>query len=136
MWPMRSISSSPQPPSTIFVDSIGVGGGVADRLRELGYAAIDVAVSERATNHKKYLNRRAELYARFKEWLQAGKGRLPDDPELIAEATSVKYSFDSAGRLKIEKKEDLKKRGLPSPDKLDSVVLTFKELGFFSGCII
>ena len=133
-WVVHQIEHNPGRPATIFVDAIGLGAGIADRLRELGYNAVDVNVGERSNDRDKYYNLRAELWVKFRDWLQEGRGSIPDDEALIAEASSIKYSFDSAGRIKIERKEDMKKRGLRSPDRADALILTFATGFFLSEC--
>jgi hypothetical protein len=126
-WVVSQIEQDPDRPVSIFVDTIGLGSGIADRLRELGYPAVDVNVGERSNDRDKYYNLRSELWILFRDWLAECKGSLPDDAALIAEASSIKYSFDSSGRIKIERKEEMKKRGLPSPDRADALCLTFYE---------
>jgi hypothetical protein len=129
-WVVSQIEDDGNRPSTIFVDTIGIGAGIADRLRELGYPAVDVNVGERSGTPDKYFNLRAELWVKYRDWLAEGRCSLPDDDALVAESSTIKYSFDSAGRIKIEKKEDMKKRGLPSPDRADALCLTFYEPQF------
>jgi hypothetical protein len=126
-WVIHEIerAAPEEKPTTICIDSIGYGAGCADRLRELRHNALDVQVSERPSHKEKYYNLRAELWWEFRDWLQAGIGSLPDDEDLLAQASSIKYKFHSSGKLMVEKKEDLKKRGLPSPDRADALCLTF-----------
>jgi phage terminase large subunit len=126
-WVANQIQETPleQRPSTIFVDSIGYGAGVADRLRELGYPALDVNVAERPSSKEKYANLRAELWCEFRDALYQETISLPSDEDLLAQCATIKYSFHSSGKLMIERKEDLKRRGLPSPDRADAVRLTF-----------
>lgn len=112
-------------PTAILVDVVGLGAGVYDRLRELGFPAVAVNVSESASDSKRFVNLRAELWFNFRDWLKQRRGKLPKDDGLIAQLTSVKYQHTSAGKLQIEAKENLKKRGLPSPDKGDAVIMTF-----------
>lgn len=114
-----------QEPSTICVDSIGVGGGVCDRLRELGLPAIGVNTSESPALRVTYLNLRAELWFKLKAWLEARDVSLPKDDHLLAELVAVKYKFTSSGKLQIESKDEMRKRGLSSPDRADAVCLTF-----------
>lgn len=113
----------------IFVDVIGVGAGVVDRLIELGLGNVVVAVnsSERAIDDKHYYNKRTEMWGEFREWLKNGPCQIPDEDDLAAEVGAVQYKFDSNGRWQLEKKEDMKKRILRSPDKGDAIVLTFAE---------
>ena len=114
-----------QEPITICVDSIGVGGGVCDRLRELGLPAIGVNTSESPALRVTYLNLRAELWFKLKAWLEARDVSLPKDDHLLAELVAVKYKFTSSGKLQIESKDEMRKRGLASPDRADAVCLTF-----------
>lgn len=115
-------------PVEILVDSIGLGAGVADRLRELGLPAVDVNVSEAPAFGEKYTNLRAELWFRGKEWLEKRNVSLEHaDSRLIDELAMVKYTFTSNGKIKVESKDDLKKRtrDRSSPDLADSFLLTF-----------
>jgi phage terminase large subunit len=112
-------------PSEILVDVIGLGSGVYDRLRELGLPVRSINVSEAPAFGNTYNNLRTELIFRFRGWLEQRGSRLPDDPELIAELTSIRYSFASTGKMKAEGKDDMRRRGLKSPDKADAVFLTF-----------
>lgn len=112
-------------PAEILVDSIGLGAGVVDRLIELGLPARGINVSESPSFGTKYRNLRAELWAKAKAWLERRDCFLPDDDQLVSELATVRYKFASNGKLQIESKEDLKKRGLKSPDVADSFVLTF-----------
>jgi hypothetical protein len=119
-------------PAEICVDSIGLGAGVADRLRELGLPAIDVNVSEAPAFGEKYVNLRAELWFRGKEWLEKRSASLEHaDGRLIDELAMVKYGFTSNGKIKVESKDDLKKRtrDRSSPDLADSFLLTFAGQG-------
>jgi hypothetical protein len=54
---------------------------------------------------------------------------IPDSDSLHADLTSVGYKYDSSGRLLLESKADMKKRGMPSPDEADAVALCFSEPG-------
>ena len=114
-----------QQPVSICIDSIGVGGGVVDRLRELQLPAIGINTSETPAMRQTYLNLRAELWFKVKAWLEARDCSLPRDDNLLAELVSPKYKFTSSGKLQIEGKDSMKKRGLQSPDMADAVCLTF-----------
>lgn len=112
-------------PQEIFIDVIGLGAGVYDRLREQGYPVKGVNVSERPSNHpERYTRLRDELWSKSKEWFEEMDCCIPDDPELIAELVAPRADFDSSGRLTVESKKSLKKRGYPSPDKADAFNLT------------
>lgn len=113
-------------PNALFVDETGVGAGVVDRLKQLGYPVIPVnfgAKPDGMTNAK-VANKRAEMWVRMREWLQGEVG-IPDDPALEAQLTSVEYKHDANNALLLERKEDMKRRGLPSPDRADALALTF-----------
>lgn len=112
-------------PSEIMVDVIGLGSGVYDRLRELGLPARAINVSEAPAFGQTYNNLRTELVFRVRGWLEQRGSRLPPDAELIAEMTSIRYSYASNGKMKAESKDDMRRRGLRSPDKADAVFLTF-----------
>ena len=112
-------------PDVINVDCTGVGSGVADRLLELGYPVVRVHFGERAVEKELYINRRAEMWASMRDWLNDAPACLPDDDALEADMTAPQYTYDSSRRLKLESKEDMRKRGVPSPDSADALALTF-----------
>jgi hypothetical protein len=108
-------------PATI--DSIGLGAGVVDRLREQGLEVIGFQGSTRAFRPDKFKNRRSEVYWEFRQSVEDGIFDLdPEDEKLAAELTSIKYWIDSGGRVVVESKEDMRERGLPSPDRADACV--------------
>lgn len=111
----------------LFVDVVGLGAGVYDRLKEMGYGNIVVAVNAASSplDSDKYSNKRAEMWGVMKDWFKDTPCQIPNLDSLHADLTMPTYSFDSSGRLKLEKKEDMKKRGLKSPDEADALALTF-----------
>jgi hypothetical protein len=111
-------------PDQIMIDVIGIGSGIYDRLKEQGFPVVPVNVAERASDDEEYARVRDELWGRLKDSLQDGLS-LPDDEELSAQLSAPKYKFDSAGRIVIESKDDMKKRGIDSPDRADALGLTF-----------
>ena len=114
-------------PESILVDSIGLGAGVVDRLCELGLPARGINVSESPSFGSQYRNLRAELWGKAKAWLERRDCYLPKDDRLSGELATVRYKFASNGKLQIESKDDIRKRGLKSPDVADAFVLTFAE---------
>ncbi|WP_417518514.1 terminase [Minwuia sp.] len=112
-------------PDAVFVDGAGIGGGVIDRLRQLGHRVHDVNGGEAARRKREFLNRRAEMWARMRHWLK--QGDIPDDTALAADLAGPEYGFDPKGRIQLERKEDMKKRGLASPDAGDALALTFAD---------
>jgi hypothetical protein len=118
-------------PRAIFVDGGGVGGGVVDRLRFLGQPVLDIqfgAAADRlntAGGHV-FANKRVEMWGSMREWLKGGM--IPPTPELIADLEGVEYGYvmkNGVDAIQLEKKEDMKKRGLASPDFGDALALTF-----------
>ena len=111
-------------PSEILVDSIGVGSGVVDRLRELGAPVRGINVSESPSMGETYNNLRTELWFKTKAWLEDRSCKLPKDDELLADLTGIRYSFTSSGKMAAESKDQMRRRGLRSPDLADAVCLT------------
>jgi hypothetical protein len=115
-------------PSHVFVDGGGVGGGVIDRLKELipeMGVVVEVNFGSSASDQEKYANKRAEIWGLTRDAIKAGL-ELPEDNELTDELTAVEYGFTSKQQILLEKKEDMKKRGLSSPDCADALCLTFE----------
>ena len=112
-------------PDEICIDSIGLGAGVADRLREQGLNVRDVNVSETTAVNLQANRLRDDLWLQCREWLNTRAVKLPFDDELKAELSGPTYAFTSNGKIKVEGKAEMKKRGLRSPDKADALCLTF-----------
>lgn len=119
-------------PDVIFVDEGGVGGGVVDRLVQLRQNVIGIQFGSSADRSNvgesmvKYANKRAEMWGGLRDWLKGGA--IPDDADLGAQLTDVEYGYilrDGQDAILLEKKADMKKRGLSSPDRADALALTF-----------
>lgn len=112
-----------------FIDVIGVGAGVVDRLREMGYGDRIIAVNagDSALDDSKYANKRAEMYGVLREWLKEQPAVLPDDDALQADLCAARYTYTSKSQYKLESKDDLKKRLGRSPDRSDALALTFAQ---------
>jgi hypothetical protein len=110
-------------PDAVFIDQTGVGGGVVDRLRQLGHRVTGVDFGGKSANPR-CVNKRAECWWTMAEWTRNG-GAIPDSAELLQEMTAPVYSFNAAGKLVLESKQSLKDRGYSSPDKADALALTF-----------
>lgn len=107
----------------IAVDTIGIGAGVADMLRrDFGDVVVDVNSSLRVDDGENY-NLRARMWRDMREWLKAGAS-IPNDNDLVTDLTALQYSY-RGGMLLLEGKDDAKKRGIKSPDRADSLALTF-----------
>lgn len=113
-------------PDHIFVDVIGIGAGVVDRLFELNLPVVGINVAELPGASKKDANRlRDELWFLAKDWFEKRACSIIDFGRLIDELTSVKLKFTSSGKIRIESKDEMKARGHKSPDVADAFVLTF-----------
>jgi len=112
-------------PDEICVDTIGLGSGVADRLREQGYNVRDVNVSESSAMNPNANRLRDELWISVKDWLGTRAVKLPRDEALRHELVAPRYTFSSSGKLVVESKDGMRKRGMRSPDLADSLCLTF-----------
>jgi phage terminase large subunit len=112
-------------PVEILVDSIGLGAGVVDRLRELNLPVRGINVAESPAMGTIYVNLRAELWGKMKAWLEKRDCKIPKDESLLAELVSPRYSFNSNGKMKLESKDEMRKRGIGSPDMADALALTF-----------
>jgi hypothetical protein len=121
-WESLAVNERPQ---EILVDSIGLGSGVVDRLRELGLPVRGINVSESPALKSSYRNLRTELWFRAKAWFEQRSCALAKDDGLCADLVSVKYTQNSAGWVAVESKDQTKKRLRRSPDRADAFVLTF-----------
>ena len=117
-------------PDAVFVDGTGIGWGVVDRLNQMGcpnLTAVDFGSRADRTDAldaaARYANKRAEMWGFMKEWCKSGC--LPDDAELIADLKAVDYGYDASDAILLERKDDMRRRGLASPDDGDALALTF-----------
>lgn len=111
-------------PQAIFIDGGGVGGGVVDRLKSLGYRIIEVQAGASADDKNKYLNKRVEMWDRMREWLTYGA--IPSDKELAQDLTGPEYDYNvTNGQIKLERKDEMKRRGFHSPDFAEALAQTF-----------
>ena len=113
-------------PRAVFVDVVGIGAGVVDRLRQLGHRVIGINSGAKPSKPERFINLKAEMWQKMREWLDEG-GIIPDRLDLKNDLLAPTYEFDHSGRLKIESKDDLKSRGLPSTDLADALALTFAQ---------
>ncbi len=109
----------------VFVDEGGVGGGVVDRLRELGAPVYGVHFGGRAPHRTRFFNMRSEFFWELRMLLNDGLLALPRDDELAGQLISLRYDVSSSGQVRLQGKKEMRKRGLPSPDKADALALAF-----------
>lgn len=138
-WAKQVIDT--EKPARMFIDVGGLGAGVYDRLIEMGYGSVvrPVNFGSAPLEPPKIgddgkplgggpLNRRAEMWMASRDWLDDPAGAdIPDDDALQADACGPGYKYDSQSRVQLESKEDMRRRGAPSPDGWDAVALTFAE---------
>jgi hypothetical protein len=122
-------------PEAIMVDAGNIGGAVIDRLRQLlgadipvyevwfggrgGQTELDPGVTVRVTN------KRTMMWTKMRHWLS--RGCIPDDQSLNDDLVGPEYAFDGDDGILLERKKDMKKRGLASPDDGDALACTFAE---------
>ena len=111
-------------PESIAIDAIGMGYGVCDRLRECGLPVVGINVAESPSMSTRYTNKRAELWVRARDWFESRDCQLPDDRRLLGDLIAPRYTYASNGKLKLESKDDMRKRKIASPDAGDAFVLT------------
>jgi phage terminase large subunit len=110
------------------IDADGLGAGVYDRLIEQGKPAIEMRSGFAAQDHEHYANARAEWWFGLRSRFETGDIDLDEDEELAYQLSNLKYKINSRGQIVIESKEDMKKRGLHSPDRADMVMMAFASI--------
>lgn len=127
----------------IAVDVIGIGAGVYDRLDEIAeqnrgkadklqFKPHEVNVAETANENDRFFNKRAELYWHLRKQFKPETGQpnisIPNDAELKKELPELRYKYSSEKKIRIESKEEMKKRLGHSPDTADALMLAFADL--------
>lgn len=112
-------------PVGIYVDTIGVGKGPGDRLKEQGLPIVPAVASNRAYRRKYNYNAKSEWWKEMYEWFRDQDPSIPHDKELIQELTTCKEVPSSDGRFKVEPKDRYKSRLKRSPDTADALAITF-----------
>lgn len=125
-------------PEVLSIDAVGIGAGVVDRLLEIDDLEVEVngvnvgAAPDDADDKERYANLRAQIWFYVRELFRPRDGKsaisIPNDPELIKELTEMRYKYSSEKKIKIESKDELKKRLGRSPDKADALALAFYPL--------
>jgi len=103
-------------PDMVMVDGTGIGAGVIDRLRQLGHDVLEVHFGGKVDpgSETVLFNKRIEMWHRMGVWLKTAD--IPRDPELYDDLISPEYYFDVKMRMRLESKDEMRKRGLASPD--------------------
>jgi hypothetical protein len=113
----------------VFIDEGGVGGGVVDRCRQLRLFVLGVQFggksdrSDFASYGERYANKRAEIWGAMREWLKGGA--IEDSDDLRDQLVGPSYGFNARDEIQLERKEDMRKRGIASPDWADALAITF-----------
>ena len=125
-------------PSWIGVDVIGIGAGVYDRLKELKLpvAAVNVGETSSLKDASRFVRLRDELHYAVREWFGERNCSIPNDPVLISELSAPSYKLTSAGKIGVETKDEMKARGLKSPNAADALALTFAAGRKFSSSMV
>ncbi len=115
-------------PKNVNLDSVGVGAGVYDRLREQKIYVNGIIAGGEPMDKEHYVNSRAEMYDNLRKRFEEGTISLPDDQDLIAQLSSIRFKIASDKKLQIISKEEMKRiYHLKSPDRADSLALAFYE---------
>jgi hypothetical protein len=115
-------------PDAVVIDGDGIGGAVYDFLKARGYdrktALVEFHGGQAARDQDKYLNKRAEIWGDTKDWLEGGQ--IPDDPEMDTDLTGPDYGYHpTKGCIALETKDEMRARGVDSPDLGDALAMTF-----------
>ncbi len=111
-------------PAAIFIDQTGVGAGVLDQLKLTRYPVTGVAFSQRPCEPERFVNRRAEMWWRMKEWFEQGP-IVEANQDLRDDLIAPEYFLTDGGKVQLETKDNMRKRGVASPDLGDALALTF-----------
>jgi phage terminase large subunit len=120
---IQTIRNYNVPHDNVNVDADGLGGPIVDRLREQGFHFRAVHNGGEPLDKERFVNLSAELWASAAQKIERGEVALLNDPKLIAQLASRRAKPRSDGRVQLESKEEMRRRGLPSPDRADAVVL-------------
>ena len=111
---------------TVYVDEVGLGAGVLDRLKEVGsLKAVGINGGKRPYDKERHLNLRSQMFDALRQRFDDGDISIPDDPELISQLASLTYEYTSLGQMKLESKEKIRQTRRSSPDKADALALAF-----------
>ena len=124
-------------PHAVYVDTIGVGGPVYDRLKQLGLPVVSVNVADAASRNERYHRLRDELWYLGRDWFEGKNVRIPNKnehslAEKLVEELSVVNSSDDSGVIKVESKKAMRARGIKSPNLADGFLITFSNSAVIS----
>lgn len=115
------------PLDAVFVDVVGLGAGVVDTLIDLGYRhlVIPVNAGSAADKDEEYFNKRVEMWDLMAKWIKDAPVSIPDLDSLHADLIAPTYTYNTKQQKVLETKEQMRKRGVRSPDEADALALTF-----------
>lgn len=115
-------------PDVIFIDAVGYGHGVYLLLLQRGYNIIPAYAGERkeVIDKRVFYNPRIEWWYRMREWL--AHADIPAEKQLFADLIGPEYAYDNSNLMRLESKDDMRKRGIASPDFADALALTFAQV--------
>jgi len=111
-------------PEVIIVDSIGIGAGVFDILEEWNLPVLEF-IGNAAPFDRTFNNLRSETYWKCKQWIEVDKPSIPNNQLLLDELRAYTYDYDTQLRIRVARKEDVKKELDRSPDRADGLMMTF-----------
>jgi hypothetical protein len=113
-------------PQLIVIDATGTGTGVYDRAKEMELPVHPFISSLKSTDPMRYLNMRAQVYGLMRDWLDYGAD-IPNDKDLAKQLLSIEYGFTKKMQFQMLGKKEIKSKGLPSPDIVDAITMTFAQ---------
>lgn len=129
---IRMMNKWKVPAHAVCIDDSGLGGGVTDRLHEEGHKVTPINNGSRADKPEQFANKIAEMYWDARELFENENIDIPRNEKLIAQISCRKYGINSKGQIKLETKDEMKKRGLKSPDHAESLILAIHAQKRFS----
>lgn len=111
--------------TTAKIDAVGIGAGTYDRLAEQGIPAEEMQSGAASSDPERFANARAEWWWGLRLRFEMGDIDIENDEMLVSQLANIKYKINSRGQTIIESKEDMKKRGVSSPDRADTLMLAF-----------
>jgi len=128
---VNTVTKYLNPDTKVYIDVVGVGWGIKGSVTNRGYYAVGVKGQSSPTDDDRFKNLRAELYWKIRESLNPKSPTplaLPPKDEILAkQLMALRYEIDAQGRIQIESKKKLKKRGIGSPNRADALSLTMMD---------
>jgi phage terminase large subunit len=114
------------------VDAIGLGYNFGMHLQDQGFPVSLINVGQAAHDSRRFANLKAQYYWGLRERIQAGELAGLSDDHTIAQLASIRWQATAQGKIAIASKEELRRRGIKSPDRAEALMLAFAEHPFFA----